>query len=321
MNQILEQISSWHPVALRRRFDVQSTQPAVSCVPNRPASRYTNSKSALAVLALVVGLTGCALQPIEPQAANSPQSTQEAALSLFSRGEAGKLPAAWEPLVLLRTKKQTQYGLVTKENRTVLHARAEGASSGLMQHVRADPLQQPWLEWQWKISQLVNTADNTQRATEDSPVRIILGFDGDKDNLPFADQILFETAKLVTGYDFPYATLMYIWENKAPVGTVIRSTHSSRIRMMVAEQGPQGVGKWRNFTRNIVEDYEKAFGEKPGKLIGVGVLTDTDNTGETVEAWYGDIRLLRQRGILTAEESSPETPASTPSSLVVGQSK
>ena len=200
----------------------------------------------------------------------------------------------------------------------MLHARAEGASSGLMQQVQADPMQQPWLEWQWKISKLVTTADNTQRATEDSPVRIILGFDGDKDNLPFADQILFETAKIVTGYDFPYATLMYIWENKAPVGTVIRSTHSSRIRMMVAEQGSEGVGKWRNFTRNIVDDYEKAFGEKPGKLIGVGVLTDTDNTGETVEAWYGDIRLLRQRGILTAEESRPEGAGS---SLVIGQSK
>jgi hypothetical protein len=24
------------------------------------------------------------------------------------------------------------------------------------------------------------------------------------------------------------------------------------------------------------------------------VLTDTDNTGETAEAWYGDIRLLRE---------------------------
>lgn len=270
------------------------------------------------MLALAIGLTGCTQQPLMPQATSSPLSTQEATFALFSQSEAGRLPSAWEPLVLLRTKKKTQYELVTEENRTVLHARAEGASSGLMQQVHADPMQQPWLEWQWKVSKLVAAADNTQRTTEDSPVRIILGFDGDKDNLPFADQILFETAKIVTGYDFPYATLMYIWENKAPVGTVIRSTHSSRIRMMVAEQGPEGVGKWRNFTRNIVEDYEKAFGEKPGKLIGVGVLTDTDNTGETVEAWYGDIRLLRQRGILTAEEGGSEGAAS---SLVVGQSK
>ena len=44
--------------------------------------------------------------------------------------------------------------------------------------------------------------------------------------------------------------------------------------------------------RNAFDDFRKAFGEEPGMLIGVGVLTDTDNTGESVEAWYGDIRLV-----------------------------
>jgi len=126
----------------------------------------------------------------------------------------------------------------------------------------------------------------------------------------------------MTGYDFPYATLMYIWENKAPVGTVIRSNHSSRIKMMVAASGKNGIGEWQSFTRNIVEDYEKAFGEKPGKLIGIGVLTDTDNTGGAVEAWYGDIRLLRERGMLAAgEERSLAKEDGTGGSLVVGQSE
>ncbi|RJF99620.1 DUF3047 domain-containing protein [Noviherbaspirillum saxi] len=264
---------------------------------------------------LLAGLAGCAQQPVKPSETTATQPIRDTSLSVFSASPAGALPAGWEPLVILRTKKQTQYQLVSKENRTVLHARAESASSGLMQQVAIDPMQQPWLEWQWKITDLVQAADNTQRATEDSPVRIILGFDGDKDSLPFADQILFETAKVVTGYDFPYATLMYIWENKAPIGTVIRSTHSSRIKMMVAAQGTRGIGEWRSFARNIVEDYEKAFGEKPGKLIGVGVLTDTDNTGETVEAWYGDIRLLRKRAIRAAADGTGTE------SLVVGQSE
>ena len=78
--------------------------------------------------------------------------------------------------------------------------------------------------------------------------------------------------------------------------------------MVVAARGVDGVGEWRDFTRNIVEDFEKAYGEKPGKLIGVGVLTDTDNTGEAVEAWYGDIRLLRD-------------PRGAESALALGQRK
>lgn len=266
-----------------------------------------------ATFVLALSLSGCALHTVKPGGADAEPPSTGNTLALFSTNAAGGLPEGWEPMIILRNKKQTHYQLVSKEEQTVLHARAESASSGLMHKIVIDPVSQPWLHWRWKVANLVRTADNSQRGTEDSPVRIILGFDGDKDTLPFADQILFETAKVVTGYDFPYATLMYIWENNAPVGTVIRSPHSSRIRMMVAERGTDGIGAWREFTRNIVEDFEKAYGEKPGTLIGVGVLTDTDNTGETVEAWYGDIRLLR--------ESVAGSGAAEASVLTLGQRK
>lgn len=214
-------------------------------------------------------------------------------IGAFSASPAGSLPKRWTPLIIHRNKKQTNYQLVAEHDKTILHARAAGASSGLMQHVSIDPESQPFLSWQWRIGNVIASADNYQRDAEDSPVRIVLGFDGDKDSLPFSDQILFDTAKLLTGHEFPYATLMYVWENKAPVGTIIPSTRTSRIKMLVAGSGSEGIGQWHEFTRNIVADYEKAFGEKPGRLIGVGVLTDTDNTGETVEAWYGDIRSFR----------------------------
>ena len=247
-----------------------------------------------ALLTTALLLVACATPETARPVAATP-GTGGYAFSAFSKGQAGSLPAGWEPVIILHQKKPTQYRLVSKENRVVLHARADNASSGLMYKTLMDPAARPWLEWQWKIADVLTRADNTRRGTEDSPVRVVLGFDGDKDSLPFSDQIMFDTAKLLTGHDFPYATLMYIWENKAPVGSVITSPHSSRVRMMVASQGTAGIGKWHTLSRNIIEDFEKAYGEKPGKLIGIGVLTDTDNTGDTVEAWYGDIRLLSSR--------------------------
>ena len=80
--------------------------------------------------------------------------------------------------------------------------------------------------------------------------------------------------------------------NKAPVGTVIPNPHTGRVQMIVASSGPAGVGAWQSLKRNVLEDYRKAFNEDPGLLMSIGVLTDTDNTGESAEAWYGDIRLL-----------------------------
>jgi len=56
--------------------------------------------------------------------------------------------------------------------------------------------------------------------------------------------------------------------------------------------GNTAVGTWQTVTRNWRDDYQKAFGQPPGPLIKVGVMTDTDNTGATVDAWYGDIRLM-----------------------------
>ncbi len=53
----------------------------------------------------------------------------------------------------------------------------------------------------------------------------------------------------------------------------------------------QGLAGGNRLSRNLYDDYRHAFGEEPGNLTGIGVLTDTDNTGESVEAWYGDIRL------------------------------
>lgn len=233
--------------------------------------------------------------------ASPPQSLPLAggnAIASFSAGPGQGLRQQWQPLIITRAKKPTQYRVVSEQGKTFLHARAAAASSGLMQQLDIDPLARPWLHWRWKVGNLIASADNFQRHAEDSPARIILAFDGDKDGLPFADQILFETARVITGRDMPYATMMYVWENKAEVGTVIPNARTGRIKMVVAASGADGIGQWRDFTRNIVDDYEKAFGEKPGRLIGIGVLTDTDNTGETVEAWYGDIRFTDPPGVV-----------------------
>ncbi len=247
------------------------------------------------VFALLLSVAACAPLQGTTNASSSAvvSPPTDDSIALFSSNLAGGLPERWTPLVLFRTKKQTQYKLVGEQDRTVLHAYAPSASSGLMQYVSINPTLNPWLNWQWKIGSSVQTATGNQGATEDSPARVILGFDGDKDKLSFSDQILFETARVFTGYDFPYATLMYIWDRNTPVETILTSNRSSRIKMLVVANNAEGVGEWQVFTRNIVEDFQRAFGEPPGKLIGVGVLTDTDNMGETVEAWYGDIHLQR----------------------------
>ena len=77
--------------------------------------------------------------------------------------------------------------------------------------------------------------------------------------------------------------------------TVLRNTFTDQVKMIVVGTGRDRIGTWKVFQRNYVEDYRRAFGHAPGRLVGVGVMTDTDNTGESVEAYYGDI-VLRTGG-------------------------
>lgn len=214
-------------------------------------------------------------------------------LAPFSSARPGTmLPPGWELFRIAPNKALTLYRFVEDQGVVVLHAHAEASASGLVAPVRFDINASPIMQWRWKVAQLIDDADNAVASREDSPVRIILNFEGDRSKLSLRDKASSAIAKRISGRDLPYAELMYIWSNRAPVGTVIENPHTHRIEMVVANTGAANVGQWVTVRRNVVDDFKRAFNESPGLLSEVGVLTDTDNTGATVDAWYGDIRFL-----------------------------
>jgi hypothetical protein len=200
------------------------------------------------------------------------------------------LPAPWEPFRIAPGKKPTRYDLVADQGTIVLHARADAAASALRHDTRFDLRAAPIIEFRWKISRLIDDQDNAIATREDSPVRVILEFQGDRSRLSFRDRTSLSVGDTIAGREVPYATLMYIWSGAVPVGTVIPNPHAKRIQMIVASSGTAGVGKWQTLKRNVRDDYKRAFNEEPGLLKSVGVMTDTDNTGASVEAWYGDLQ-------------------------------
>jgi hypothetical protein len=217
----------------------------------------------------------------------------------FSSNRPGaELPRGWRPWIIARTKAPTQYDLVVdpESKMVVLHAVAERAATGLKQRLDVEAADRPRIAWQWRVIELIPEADLLERHSDDSPVRLLLFFDGDRSTLPPREQMLMETASMLTGQEVPYATLMYVWENKQPVGSVVPHAVLGQLKMVVAGSGRDPrLGQWKQLERNYVEDYERAFGRQPGKLVGIGILTDTDNTAARIEAFYGDIELKAAR--------------------------
>lgn len=241
---------------------------------------------AFALASLVLVTSGCATfssGEADPSAPRIPP---------FSTQAAGPgLPDGWQPWRFAKFKKPTAYDLVEQDGKTVLRAQAEASASGLIYRVRFDPRQYPIIRWRWKVPALIEGANNSARNAEDSPVRVVVAFDGDPKRLGIADRVAMSQFRMLTKQQLPYATIMYIWENQAKVGTVIPNGFTARIQMVVADTGAQNVGVWRDEQRNLLEDYRKAFGEDPPPVKWIGVMTDTDNTRQSAKAYYGDIRV------------------------------
>jgi DUF3047 family protein len=207
---------------------------------------------------------------------------------------AAGMPEGWQRLKINDKKKPTVYEAQTEGGRPIVHARAQASASGLYRKAGFELAERPAMRWSWKVGGLIPGADNSNARREDSPVRIVLAFEGDREKLPAADRAVLRLARKLSGQDLPYATLMYIWSDKAPVDTVIANPHTRRIQMIVASSGSAGVGAWQEISRDVVADFRRAFKEDPGRLLAYGILSDTDNTGETIEAWYGEITFARQ---------------------------
>jgi hypothetical protein len=234
----------------------------------------------------------CAAVSAQDTVRSEPPVIQEAPLvTPFSAGPAGAdLPRGWEVIRMSERKPLTSYDLVRDPAGIVLRARADASASVLAHRTSFDVRAAPIAEWRWKVSHLIPGADNRLSGRDDSPVRVIFAFDGNKSRLPMTDRAVFLLTR-AAGNELPYATLMYVWSNELQVGTVLPNPHTRRVQMIVAATGAKDVGRWCTIKRNLLDDFRRAFGEDPGRLVAIGVMTDTDNTGVAAESWYGDIEL------------------------------
>ena len=194
-------------------------------------------------------------------------------------------------------KRPTRYQITELDGHQVVRADADSAVSLFRRAVRIEADQLGTVEFTWRIQSLLDRADLTQRGLGDAPVRLLLAFDGDRSKFSSRNRMLSDLSQTMTGEPLPYATLMYVWDNHANVGTVIPAgSGTDRIRKLVLDSGSGQVKKWRAHQRDIAADYRLVFGEDPGPLIAVALMTDSDNTKTRAQAWYGPVRLLDSTG-------------------------
>jgi hypothetical protein len=198
--------------------------------------------------------------------------------------------AGWRHFTL-PGKTATVYGFTRKDGRDALTAKAGTSASMMRRDVQIAAAKLDTVNFSWQVPELIAGADLAERDLDDSPVRIVLTFDGDKSKFSAKNAMLSELVHAMSGEPLPYATLMYVWCNKRQADSVVINPRTDRIRSVVVESGSKNLRQWLDYQRNIRADFQKAFGEMPGNLISIGIMTDSDNTKTQATAAYGKVFL------------------------------
>ena len=169
----------------------------------------------------------------------------------------------------------TRYELKRVDERTALRAVSSGSASGLYREISVDLERTPYLHWSWRVESVLQGNDERAKSGDDYPARVYVIFSGGL-------------------YFWRTRAINYVWSSNQDAGSEWPNAFTSNARMIAVRDGNADAGKWVTERRDIRADYRRLFNEEPGKVAAIAIMTDTDNTGQTVQAWYGDIWLADQ---------------------------
>ena len=153
----------------------------------------------------------------------------------------------------------------------LLMAESRGTASGLYHEERVDLRLTPWLNWSWKVGNVLEGVNEREKSGDDYPARIYVVAKGG---------VAFWRTK----------ALSYVWSSTEGQGAMWPNAFTANAHMIAVRGGSDRPGELVAEKRNIREDWKRAFGEDIEEIDAVAIMTDTDNSGQSARAWYGQPR-------------------------------
>lgn len=218
-------------------------------------------------------------------------STENSLITAFST--ITSLEDGWEPMEFPKIDRHSRYQLTDDNGEQVVMATTDNSASGLIARVSVEPGDSLILRWRWKVSNVYEQGNARKKEGDDYPARIYVAFEFEPDEAGFFERAKRKTVEVVFGEELPGNALNYIWANRLPVGEIVANPFTDTTMMVAVNSGTANTGEWVTVERDIVADYRKAFDREPPKLVGVAIMSDSDNTGASATAWYGDVSLVK----------------------------
>lgn len=175
----------------------------------------------------------------------------------------GHLPVDWQVKV---NHGKPEFSVCRDEEVACVHLRSRQSSFALERAVDISPAEMPYLTWRWKVTELPRGADFRRSATDDQAAQVLVAF---------SDRHI----------------LSYIWDSSAPKGAVESASSIPFVHVMafVCESGASNANQWILETRNVADDYQRAFGRAANRVKGVRIQINSQHTGTTAESYFGEV--------------------------------
>ncbi len=235
-------------------------------------------RTALAWLLLPLSPSLVFLQPVrssrgEARLENVPSDTGRLVLDDFEHQEVGSFPQDWQWRGWGKVTEKP-YRVREENGNRFLRAEDTGQNVVLYKRWRWDIKEYPFISWRWRIRAVPEGADERYERLVDNAAGIYLTYHKKLGLVP--------------------VTIKFVWSSALPEGSAFRRSGIGMPWTIVAGTGKESLDEWHTVVFNAQDAYRKTFGgDPPDRPLGVGLLSDANNTRSKASADYDDIVVLK----------------------------
>jgi len=183
---------------------------------------------------------------------------------------------------------------VNDNGKNVVKLHSKNALTFLEKTVDIDISHYPVISWRWKVENDLKSIDENTVAGDDHPIRLFFVFEPDEDRQSSWFRVKrFFYLDRIHGHPFGGRFTEYLWSSHLLPEDVIKDPGKPRQKLLVADSGKEKLGQWMSYQRNLYDDFKKLYNEEPRRLVFIGILNDTDHSGQEATSYIADLTFSR----------------------------
>jgi hypothetical protein len=207
----------------------------------------------------------------------------------------GKVPRGWKLRKYAWYPKNARAEWVIENGVRAVRLHSKSALTFLEKTVDIDISEFPVVTWKWKVENILEGIDERSKEGDDHPIRIFFVFDPDESRQSLWTRLKrYSYLDRIHGHPFGGRFTEYLWSSHLRSGDILSDPGKPWQKLMVVEGGSKNLGRWLSYRRNLYYDFKELYGEEPRRLIFIGIISDTDQTGQEAKSFIADLKFHKK---------------------------